>query len=95
MLRIARGERFDIHTTAVAIKENMPIHQCKNCVIATEADVATRQKFRAALADDDVAGDYRLATEFFHAKPFADAVAPVLDTALSFFMSHEKLRVKG
>ena len=30
-----------------------------------------------------------LAPKFLYAQPFADAVAAVLDAALSFFMSHE------
>jgi hypothetical protein len=31
-----------------------------------------------------------LSAIFFHAKPFADAVASVLDAALTFFMSHKE-----
>ena len=31
------------------------------------------------------------AAKFFHAQPFADAIAAVLNAALSFFMSHEEV----
>ena len=77
-----------IHPSSVAIETHAPVNQSKDCVIATEPDVFSRQKFCAALTHDDVAGHDRLAAEFFHTQPFADAVAPVLNTALSFFMSH-------
>src|SRR6266550_2327910 len=57
-------------------------------VIPTEPDVSSWQEFCAALTHNDVAGHNRLAAEFFHTQPFADAVAPVFNAALSFFMSH-------
>jgi len=34
-------------------------------------------------------GDDHLAAEFFNAQPLADAVAAVLNAALSFFVSHD------
>ena len=45
-------------------------------------------KFRAALADDDAAGGDEFAAKFFYAEPFADAVAPVANAALTFLMCH-------
>ena len=80
--------RDDVDPATGAIEPHLAVDQRENGVIATEPDILAGQKFRAALADDDVAGDDRFAAKFFHAEPFADAVAAVLDAALSFFMSH-------
>ena len=82
------GNRIDIHAPACAIEPNIPIDERKNGVIAAETDVLARQKFRPALAHDDVPGHDQFAAKSFYAQAFADAVAAVLDAALSFFMSH-------
>ena len=73
----------------MAIETHAPINQSENCVITPEPNVFARQKFCAALTYNDVARHNRLAAEFFHTQPFADAVAPVLNAALSFLMSHD------
>src|SRR6266436_7717817 len=78
-------DRIDVHASPCAIETDVPINQRKNRVVAPEPYVFARQKFRAALADDDVAGDDHLAAKFFHAEPFANAVTAILDAALSFF----------
>src|SRR5882762_11090866 len=84
-----RRNWIDIDAATSAIEANIAVNQRENRVIASEADVFARLKFRAALAHDDVAGDDHLAAEFFYAQPLADAVAAVLDAALSFFVSHD------
>jgi len=68
----------------LAIEAHAPVNQSKDCVIATKSDVSSRQEFCATLTHNDVAGHNRLAAEFFHTQPLADAVAPVLNAALSF-----------
>lgn len=79
-----------------AIELHASAGQGENSVVAAESDIFSRKKFRAALPYDDVAGQDQLAPEFLYPKPFADAVAPVLNTALSFFVSHlKKFRVVG
>jgi hypothetical protein len=84
-----RRDGIDIDAATSAIEANIPVNQRENRVIASEADVFAGLKFRAALPHDDVAGDDHLAAEFFYAQPLADAVAAVLNAALSFFMSHD------
>src|SRR5260370_601277 len=74
--------------TSCAIEANIPISQRKNGVSAAEANVLARQKFRPALPHDDITSHDQFAAKSFHAQPFADAVAPVLDAALSLFVSH-------
>ena len=80
--------RVDIHPSTRAIKAHISINQRKNRIIATETDILSRQKFSAALADNDVPGNDQLASKSLHPKSLADAVAAILDAALSFFMSH-------
>jgi len=72
----------------MAIETHAPVNQGENRVITSEPDVFPRQEFCAALTHNDVAGHNHLAAEFFDTQPFADAVTPVLNAALSFFMSH-------
>ncbi len=86
--KLFRRDRIDVHPATRAIEANAAVNQRENRVIAAEADVFARQKLGAALADDDVAGDDQFAAKFLHAEPLADAVAAVLNAALSFFMSH-------
>src|SRR5262249_18007043 len=89
----SRGRRnyggVDIHPPPPPIKAHATVNQSKNCVIPTEPAVFSRQKIFPPLAHDDVAGPNRPAAQSFHAQPFANAIATVLDAALSFFMSHD------
>src|SRR5207248_83810 len=86
------SDRVDIYPAASAIEAHVSIHQCKNRVIAAEPYIFPRQKFRSALTNNNVASNNHLAAKFFHTQPLADTVAPVLYTALSFFMSHFSIR---
>src|SRR5438270_13827201 len=89
-VNLFRPNWIDVNAATSAIEPNTAVHERENRVIATEPDVFTRLKFRAALADNDVPRDHALAAEFFNAKPLANAVSAVFNTALSFFMSHWK-----
>ncbi len=88
LLRRDRGLDH-IHAAPRAVELHLAINQRENRVVASETDVFPRQKLRAALADDDVAGHDCFAAKFFHAETFADAIPAVLNAALSLFMSHE------
>ena len=86
---------FNVYSSASAIETHLTVHEGEDGVVPTEADIFTGQKLRPTLAHDDVASDDQLAPKFFHTKPFADAVASVLNAALSFFVSHwKKLRLR-
>ena len=92
--RSVGSDGIDIHPSSATIKAHRSLDQRENRVIAPEADVFPGQKFCPALAHNDIAGHDHLAAEFFHTEPLADAVAPVFNAALSFFVSHwEKLVV--
>src|ERR1700678_4477145 len=84
----AGGRGIDVYTAAAAVEFHVAIDEGENGVVAAEADVAAGEEFGAALADDDIAGNDGLAAEFLYAEPLADAIAAVLDAALTFFMSH-------
>jgi len=88
LVRRSHRDRINIHPAAFAIETDGAVHEGEDGVVAAEADVLARHKLRAALTDDDVAGDDRLAAVNFNAEALADAVAPVLDGSLTFFMSH-------
>src|SRR5437879_4742525 len=76
----------DLYPSTGAIEANIPVDQRENCVIATETYIFPRQKFRAALTHNDVTRHDQLASKSFYSEPFADAVAAILNAALSFFM---------
>ena len=81
-------ERIHVHPPTAAIKPNVAVQQRKDCVVAAEPDVLAGQKLCPALAHNDVAGHNHFAAEFFYTQPLADAVAAILNAALSCFVSH-------
>ena len=83
-----RQGRFDIYTTTVPIEAYNTVYEGEDGVIPTKPNILSRQKFCAALANNDVSGNDLLATELLHAQAFADAVASVLNAALTFLMCH-------
>jgi len=87
-------DRINVHAAAFAVETDLAVDEGEDGVISPETDILAGQELRAALADDDVAGDDGLAAEFFHAETLANAVASVLNTALTFFMCH-KLELFG
>src|ERR1700731_1035089 len=86
--QLRRFDRFDIHPATTSVKPYDAIYKSKNCVIATQPDIFARQKFRSALANNDVPSHYLLAPKFLNAQTFADAVPSVLNTALTFLVRH-------
>ena len=95
MQLVIRGRsnwRDNVHSTAVAVEFDIAFNESPDRVVTTESDIAARLKFCSALPDDNVAGDDGFSAKFFHAQPFALAVATVFDTSLSFFMGHDVTR---
>jgi len=81
--------RDDIHTAAIFVELHLAVGECEQRPVTAGADVLARDKFAAALADDDAARRDDRASKFFYAQPLADAVATVADTSLTFFMCHK------
>ena len=89
MKQLLGSDWIYIDPTPSAIEANIAIDQRENGIIAAEADVLARQKLGSALTDNDIAGHDQFAAESFYAEAFANAIAAVLNAALSFFMSHD------
>ena len=62
-------------------------------VVATEADVTTRVEARAALAQDDGAGQDDLTVVSLHAEALPTAIAIVVGAARTFLVCHLSIRV--
>ena len=90
MLALILRRRFgdNVNAAAVLVEQNLAVGERKQRPVATGADILARDKFAAALADEDAAGGHERAAKFFHAEAFADAVASVFYAALTFFMCH-------
>jgi len=86
---------FDIHPATTSVEPYDTVYQSKNRIIATQADVLARQKLRSTLPDNDVSSHYLLTPKFLDPEAFADAVATVLNAALTFFVRHTESPTKG
>jgi hypothetical protein len=78
-----------IDAAALFVEQDPPVNQREQCPIASGADVLAGDEFRAALTHQNAPGRDLLAPEFFDAEAFADAVPPVANASLSFFMCHK------
>jgi hypothetical protein len=78
-----------IDAAALFVEQDPPVNQREQCPIASGADVLAGDEFRAALTHQNAPGRDLLAPEFFHAEPFADAIPPIANASLSFFMCHK------
>ncbi len=58
-------------------------------MVAAHVNILTRMESGTTLADEDIAGDRRLATVHFDAKAFTFTVAAVVGTTRTFFMCHD------
>ncbi len=79
------------HHAAVALttlEGNNAVGEGEERVVAAHADILARIVNRAALANDDVAGDASLTTPDFHAESLRSGLAAVLGTTYTFFMCH-------
>lgn len=89
---MGRAVRHNVDAVAVLIERDFAIGEGEEGPIAAGADVLSGNEFGAALTDENAAGGDKFTAETFHAKPFADAIAPIADTALTFFMCHTEYR---
>jgi hypothetical protein len=88
-LFLGNNHRIYIHSSTRAIETHTAVNQRKNRVIAAKANILPRQEFRASLANDDVSSHDHLAAKSFNAETLANAVATILNTALSLLVCHD------
>src|SRR5580658_2596731 len=74
---------------------HVAIHQRKDRVIAAQADMLARLPLRAALAEDDVAGNHALTARLLDPEAPAFRVAPVARGAACLFVCHDPLLLRG
>ena len=86
--RLARFCGSNIDAAPLAVEIDVSFYQRKNGVVFAQSNVLSGMPLGSSLADDDVACDDSLATEFLYAKSLAAGIAAVLDGSLSFLMSH-------
>ena len=67
----------------------MSVHEGKDGVIATQPDILAGKELGSALTHKNVAGHDLLIAEFLYPEAFADAVAAVLNAALSLLCAME------
>lgn len=80
----------NVDATSLLIEEYASIDKRENRVVTPHAYALTGMPFGTALADNDVAGDDGLTTEFLHAETLALRIATVAYGTLTFLMSHLK-----
>ena len=84
--------RFDDADAAAVLTESLEPDRAgdlrKERIVLSAADVAAGMNSCAALAHDDRSGGDELAGEALHAESLTVAVATVLGTTYTFFMSH-------
>src|SRR5581483_2905715 len=78
-----------IHAMAALVKIDFAIGEGEERPIAAGADILPGDEFGTALTNQNAAGGDEFSAKTFHAQPFADAIAPVPDAALTFFMCHK------
>jgi hypothetical protein len=83
--------RENIDALTAFVERDFAVHQREECPIASGANISARDKFGAPLTNDNTAGGDQFAAVAFHAQPFADAIAPVPDAALTFLMCHKPM----
>lgn len=81
-------EGDDVNAAALAIEHDLAFNQSKQCVIVALADILTRMKSGADLADQDVTGTDDFTAETLDTTSLAIRIATVPGGALSFFMCH-------
>jgi hypothetical protein len=84
-----RLDWIDVHAATIAVEADVTLDERVDGVITAKTDILSWLPFSSALAEDDVAGNYGLTTELLYTTALAVAVASVLNTSLSFFMSHD------
>jgi hypothetical protein len=77
-----------VYTVTLLVEKNLAVNESEERPITACADILTGDKFRPTLAHQDAARRDMFTAKSFDAQPFADAVAPVPDAALTFLMCH-------
>ena len=82
------GSRIDVDPTAILVEADISVNQRKERVILATTNPLARVPLGTTLTNEDVSSNDFLTTKFFHTTALTIAVATVLNTTLSFLVSH-------
>src|SRR5262249_2373341 len=80
---------------ALALELDLAVHRAEQRVIRAHAHVRARVHLRAALTNEDVAGQNRFAAEALHTEPLGVGLAAVTSAAACLFVCHESVFLRG
>jgi hypothetical protein len=80
---------LDVDAAAAFIKNNLAIDEGEQSPITAGAYILAGEEFGSALTNENAAGSYGFAAVTLYAEPLANAIAPVTDATLTFFMCHK------
>jgi len=85
---------YDVDQSVLLVELDLSGSQGEESEILAQTDVASGMIFGSALAEDDVSGQYGLATKFLYSEPLTVAVPAVFGSTLSFFMCHVRISLE-
>ncbi|MFT5220838.1 MAG: hypothetical protein ACI9LO_002863 [Planctomycetota bacterium] len=91
LLRLTSGVDYTNESAVVSafnLELNLALGLREQSVVLATTYVVSRMKFGAALAYQNIAGDYDFAAKLLHAEPFGFRIASVAGTACRFLMCH-------
>src|SRR5262245_50080829 len=85
------GDGLNINPLAAFVELHVAVDQREQGPVPACADVLAGDEFGPSLAYEDAAGSDKFAAEPFYTESLADTVAPVMDAAAAFLVSHKNL----
>ena len=85
---------YDVDQSVLLVELDLSGSQGEESEILAQTDVASGMIFGSALAEDDVSGQYGLATKFLYPESLTVAVPAVFGSTLSFFMCHVRISLE-
>ena len=85
---------YDVDQSVLLVELDLSRSQGEESEILAQTDVASGMIFGSALAEDDVSGQYGLATKFLYSEPLTVAVPAVFGSTLSFFVCHVRISLE-
>src|SRR5262249_11019941 len=80
-----------VYSLALSVKYHHPVNQREQRIVFGALDVAAGMVARAALADEDAAGQHAVAAGHLDAQALAIRLAAVANRALTLLMRHDNL----
>lgn len=82
------GRRIDVDPTAILVEADISVNQRKESVVLATTNTLTRVPLGTTLTNEDVSSNDFLTTKFLHTTALTITVATILNTTLTFLVSH-------